>query len=84
MIIAITLIEAKKDSASAKLRTLKALMAKITKAKSVAKIQVGTSGNHRPINIAAPKNSVPSATVQQIQYNHATVNPVPGLMNFVA
>ena len=67
MIIAITLIEAKKDSVSAKLRTLSALIAKMTKAKNVAKSQVGTSGNQRPISIADPKNSVSRATVQQIQ-----------------
>jgi len=84
IIIAITLIEAKKDSASAKLRTLRALIAKIITANKVAKSHVGTFGNQRPISIAAPRNSVPSATVQQIQYNQATVKPVPGLINFVA
>ena len=65
--IAMTFIDEKKDSASAKDLTLKALIPKITKAKKAAKIQAGTDGNQRCINMAAPKNSVPKATVQQIQ-----------------
>ena len=64
--MAMTFIDEKKDSASAKDLTLKALIPKITKAKKTAKIQAGTDGNQRCINIAAPKNSVPKATVQQI------------------
>ena len=65
--IAITFIEEKKDSASAKDLTLRALIPKITKAKNAANIQAGTDGNQRCINMAAPRNSVPKATVQQIQ-----------------
>lgn len=65
--IAMTFIDEKKDSASAKDLTLRALIPKITKAKNAAKIQAGTDGNQRYINMAAPRNSVPRATVQQIQ-----------------
>lgn len=82
--IAITLILEKKDSAYAKKRTLRAFKPKITRAKKEANAQAGTFGNQRCISMAAPKNSVPKATVQQIQYSQATVKPVPGLINLVA
>ena len=62
-----TFIDEKKDSASANDLTLRALIPKITSAKKAANIQAGTNGNQRCISMAAPRNSVPKATVQQIQ-----------------
>ena len=62
-----TFIDEKKDSASANDLTLRALIPKITSAKKAANIQAGTDGNQRCISMAATRNSVPKATVQQIQ-----------------
>ena len=63
-----TFIDEKKDSASANDLTLRALIPKITSAKKAANIQAGTDGNQRCISmVALPRNSVPKATVQQIQ-----------------
>ena len=62
-----TFIDEKKDSASANDLTLRALIPKITSTKKAANIQAGTNGNQRCISMAAPRNSVPKATVQQIQ-----------------
>lgn len=58
-----TFIDEKKDSASANDLTLRALIPKITSAKKAANIQAGTDGNQRCISMAAPRNSVPKATV---------------------
>ena len=67
-------------SASANTRTESMLSTRTSAMNSAAHTHTGTPGNQPFMMMAAPVNSLPSATVHVSQYSTAVTNPVAGPM----